>query len=357
MAEYLFIGSIDVYIVMWMCDVVLNDDILMFDDFNNFKYFFYWYGQVFWVFFIGLKGDEIIEFFFKGVVKYGFEEVFKWVLGMIKDDLFKFWVDGFRCYFGVVFDIMVIIDCLVGWELIGIENGGCMNVVLEISFNGWYVIFLFEKDFFFIDFFLADVCIGEIICKVVSSICVGYIDDFNYIESFGVWLVNSWEFVFVVFSKGCNILVVKDVESGKIVWELCFDGLQAFSNLDWLFDGKYFVVMGLDYGEIDFYFIDVCFGEVEQFIDDVYLEMYFKWVENGNQIVFLIDCLACEWGCINGCWAFNLVIFDMVSLCVEDIDVFFGVDNFNLVFDIIGNIIFLFNCDGFCNIYCYELYS
>lgn len=357
MAEYLSIGSIDAHTAMWMRDAVLNDDIPTLDDLNNPKYFPYRYGQVFWAFLTGLKGDEIIEPFFKGVAKYGFEEASIRVLGMTKDDLSKLWVDGFRRHFGAAFDTTATTDRLVGRELIGTENGGRMNVAPEISPNGRYVIFLSEKDLFSIDLFLADARTGEIIRKVASSTRAGHIDDFNYIESSGAWSANSREFAFVAFSKGRNILVVKDVESGKTVRELRPDGLQAFSNPDWSPDGKHFVVTGLDHGETDLYLIDARSGEVEQLTDDAYSEMHPKWAENGNQIVFSTDRLARERGRTNGRWAFNLATFDMASLRAEDIDVFPGADNLNPVFDTTGNIIFLSNRDGFRNIYRYEPYS
>ena len=354
MAEYLSIGSIDAHTAMWMRDAVLNDDIPTLDDLNNPKYFPYRYGQVFWAFLTGLKGDEIVEPFFKGVAKYGFEEASKRVLGMTKDDLSKLWVDGFKRHFGAAFDTTATTDRLVGRELIGTENGGRMNVAPEISPNGRYVIFLSEKDLFSIDLFLADARTGEIIRKVASSTRAGHIDDFNYIESSGTWSANSREFAFVAFSKGRNILVVKDVESGKTVRELRPEGLQAFSNPDWSPDGKHFVVTGLDHGETDLYLINARTGEVEQLTDDAYSEMHPKWAENGNQIVFSTDRLARERGRTNGRWAFNLATFDMASLRATDIDIFPGADNLNPVFDTTGNIIFLSNRDGFRNMYRYE---
>lgn len=61
-------------------------------------------------------------------------------------------------------------------------------------------------------------------------------------------------------------------------------------------------------------------------------------------------------GCINGKWIFNLVELDVVSGLKSYVNIFLGVDNFNLEQDIEGNIIFLLNCDGYCNIYKYYFF-
>ncbi|MEQ8704138.1 MAG: basic secretory protein-like protein [Phaeodactylibacter sp.] len=354
MAEYLSIGSIDAHTAMWMRDAVLNDDVPSIKDLNNPKYFPYRYGQVFWAFLTGLRGDEIVEPFFKGVAMYGFDEACKRVLGMTQKDLSKLWVDGVKRHFGAAFDTTAVTDRVVGKELIGKENGGRMNVAPEISPNGRYVIFLSEKDLFSIDLFLADARTGEVIRKVASSTRAGHIDDFDYIESSGTWSANSREFAFVAFSKGRNILVIKDVETGKTVRELRPDGLQAFSNPDWSPDGMHFVVTGLVEGETDLYQVNARTGAVAPLTDDAYSELHPKWSEEGNTIVFSTDRLSRERGRTNGRWAFNLATLDMASGRSTDIDVFPGADNLNPVFDTTGNILFLSNRDGFRNIYRYE---
>ncbi len=354
MAEYMSIGSVDAHTAMWMRDAVLNKDVPSLDDLNNPKYFPYRYGQVFWAFLTGLQGDEVIEPFFKAVAKYGFDEGSKRVLGMSKDNLSDLWVQGVKRHFGAAFDTTAVTDRIVGRELIGKENGGRINIAPEISPNGRYVIFLSEKDLFSIDLFLADARTGEIIREVASSTRAGHIDDFNYIESSGTWSPNSREFAFVAFSKGRNILVIKNVENGKTVREIRPEGVEAFSNPDWSPDGKHIVVTGLVEGETDLYMIDARTGAVEQLTDDAYSEMHPKWSADGGIIVYSSDRLARERGRTNGKWAFNLATYDMVSRRSEDIEVFPGADNLNPVFDTTGNIVFLSNRDGLRNMYRYE---
>lgn len=210
---------------------------------------------------MGLKGDDIIVLFFQEIVKYGFDIVCCCVIGMISEDLLKFWKNSIEDYYCKMIDGCK--EVFVGKEIVSKENGGCLNIVLEISFNGCYVIFLLEKDVFGIDFFLVEVRIGKIICKVVSNSWGGYIDDFNYIEFLGIWLFNSWEFVYVGVVKGDNIFIISEVEFGKMILEELILGVFVFSNLVWLLDGCMVVVMGLVNGQVDLYVYDIWIKKVQ----------------------------------------------------------------------------------------------
>ena len=355
MAEYLSIGSIDAHTAMWMRDAVLNDDVPTLRDLQNPKYFPYRYGHAFWVFLTGLKGDDIIEPFFVGTAKYGFDEACVRVLGMSSKNLSELWVQGLKKHFGSFLDADK--DRLVGKELFDRKSTGRINIAPQLSPNGRYVIFLSEKDLFSIDLFLADARTGEVIRKVASSAKDGHIDDFNYIESAGAWSPDSKEFAFVAFSKGRNILVIKNVESGKTVREIALKGVPAFSNPAWAPNGRSIVVSGLVNGQVDLYSVNLQNERVEQLTNDPYSELHPHWADDGSFILFSSDQLSRERGRTNGKWTFNLAKLDIVNYRVEHIDIFPGADNLNPILDTAQNIIFLSNRDGFRNLYKYEPYS
>ncbi|MCB9296358.1 MAG: PD40 domain-containing protein [Lewinellaceae bacterium] len=357
LAEYMSIGSVDAHTAMWMRDAVLRDDVPTLRDLQNPKYFPYRYGQVFWAFLTGLKGDDIIEPFFVATAKYGFEMACMRELSMSEKNLSELWVQALKAHFGQFIGKDVKEDRQVGKQLLGKQNAGEINIAPEISPNGRYVIFLSEKDLFSIDLFLADARTGEIIRKVASSRKAGHIDDFNYIESSGTWSPDSKEFAFVAVSKGRNILVVKEALTGKTVKELPIDGVQAFSNPTWSPDGKTIAVVGLVDGQVDIYAVNIRSGKVEQLTDDIYSEMHPRWSEDGSYMVFSSDQLSRERGRANGRWYFNLARLDLSSGAVTNYEVFPGADNLNPVIDTAGNLIFLSNRDGFRNLYQYEPYS
>jgi len=352
LAEYMSIGSVDAHTAMWMRDAVLNDNIPTLKDLQNPKYFPYRYGQAFWSFITGLRGDEIIAPFFKFTAMYGFEVASQQILGMSAENLSELWVNSLKRQYDPFLRDKE--ENFIGRELVGEEQGGRINIAPVISPNGRYVIFLSEKDLFSIDLYLADIRDGKIIRKVASSTKNSHIDDFNYIESAGTWSPDSRQFAFVGFSKGRNILIVKDVESGKTVMESPLKGVPAFSNPNWSPDGRSIAVAGLVEGQVDLYSFDVRTKEVEQLTDNHYSELLPHWMPDGERIVFSTDQLSFESGRKNGKWSFNLAILDTRTEETEQLMIFPGADNLNPVVDPDGNILFLSNRDGYRNIYEYE---
>ena len=73
LAEYLSIGGIDSHTAMWMRDAVMRDDVPSLKDLRNPQYFPYRYGQAFWAFLTGLKGDDIIQPFFVATARAGLD--------------------------------------------------------------------------------------------------------------------------------------------------------------------------------------------------------------------------------------------------------------------------------------------
>lgn len=352
LAEYMSIGSVDANTAMWMRDAVLNDDVPTIKKLNNPKYFPYRYGQAFWVFLTGLKGDDIIEPFFTSVAKHGFDDACLKVLGMSRENLSELWVSTITQHFGGMMGDKK--ENFVGKELVNKDNAGRLNISPVISPNGRYVAFLSERDLFSIDIFLADARTGKVIRKIASAAKEGHIDDYSYIESAGTWSPNSKEFAFVAISKGRNILVIKEALTGKTIDEIELEKVPAFTNPAWSPDGKTIVLTGLVNGQVDLYSVHVKTARVQQLTNDPFSEMHPFWAADGNSILFSTDQRSIEQGRVNGRWAFNLAKLDIESNTIEHFDVFPGADNLNPVQDTTGNIIFLSDRDGFRNIYKYE---
>lgn len=356
LAEYLSIGSVDAHTAMWMRDAVLHDDFPTLKELNNPKYFPYRYGQMFWVFVTGLKGDDIIAPFFEQTAKDGFEKACRDVLGMGSENLSKLWYDAVVNHYTDMIDGRQ--EQFVGKELIGKENGGRINIAPEISPNGRYVIFLSEKDVFGIDLFLAEARTGKVIRKVATNSRSSHIDDFSYIESSGTWSPNSQEFAFVGVSKGDNILIINDAESGKTTFEAAIPGVPAFINPAWSPDRRTIVVTGLVNGQVDLYAFDIRTQKVTQLTDNVYSELHASWSEDGNTLYFATDELSARQDARDyGRYHFNIAEMDAINRTVKNYDFFAGADNLNPEEDAEGNLIFLSNRDGYRNLYRYDKYT
>ncbi len=355
LAEYMSKGRTDTYTAMWIRDAVINDDIPELKDLQNPKYFPYRYGQAFWSFLAGLYGDQVIEPMFIMTAKLGFPGAVDSVLSTTVEDLNEQWLSAIKSHYAPY--VKRKKENFVGRKLISEENAGKMNVSPALSPNGKYVIFLSEKDVFSTELFLADAQSGKIIRRISSKSRDGHIDDINFIESAGTWSPNSKQFAFVAFSKGRNILVIKDAESGKTISSEKIKALPAFTNPVWHSNGKEIILTGLKQGQTDLYSYNIKRGKVSQLTDNIYSEVHGNMNAEGTHLVFSSDELSVNNGTTNGKYTFDLAIMDMASKEVEIVDVFRGANNLNPNYDHEGNILFLSDRDGYRNMYKYVVSS
>ena len=355
LAEYLSIGSVDPFTAMWMRDAVLNDDVPSLKDLSSGRYFPYRYGQAFWAFVTGLKGDDIINPYFRATAKWGLERSTKIILGYEMDDFSKLWEDALRkTYADQVGDAKQ--DRFVGKLLVGPEqNGGRINIAPEISPNGKYMIYLSEQDLFSIDLFLADARTGETIRKIRTRTVGSHVDELSYIENSGTWSPDSKQFAYTAVSKGQNVLIIADVEKGRSEREILPKELPAFTFPSWSPDGRSIVVSGLKEGQPDLYSIDVRSGRVTQLTNDLHSEIHPSWSADGTTVYYSTDARGMQlkerpYGALR----FNLAALDVETRESREIDVFPGADNLNPLEGPDGLLYFLSNRDGFRNIYRFD---
>ncbi|MEM7104503.1 MAG: basic secretory protein-like protein [Bacteroidota bacterium] len=354
MAEYLSLGRVDAHTAMWMRDAVANNNVPTIKEMNNPKYFPYRYGQAFWAFLTGMFGDEIIEPFFMAAAKNGVDDAISQVLGTDGKNLSALWKSSLENHFGQ--NDSKSFEAPPGRVLIDEKNAGKLNISPVISPNGKYVIFLSEKSVFSLDLFLADARTGKIIRKVASTTRDGDVDAISYLESAGTWSPDSKRFAYVVFSKGKNKLVIKEVSNGKTWKEMAIPKVEAFSNPTWSPDGNSIAVTGLVNGYSDLYQFNLKNQSVRQLTNDKFSDLQAKFSPDGSKLVFSTDRISMTQGQVNGKWFNNIALLDLNTLEVENIDLFHGADNFNPEFFESGNeIAFLSNRDGYRNIYKYNL--
>ncbi|HFA49150.1 MAG TPA: hypothetical protein ENJ95_09040 [Bacteroidetes bacterium] len=356
LAEYMSIGRQDANTSLWMRDAVLHDKVPTLKDLDNPKYFPYRWGQAFWAFITGLKGDEIIKPLFVATAKYGLDAAIRQEVGMDKKALSELWAHAIKNHYG---RFLENVDKEVpGKPLLSkTKNGGRINIGPALSPNGKYVAFLSEKGLFSIDLYIADAVTGEVVKNIHSATKNGHLDDLNFIESAGTWSPKSDRIAFVGVKKGSNVLVVKDLK-GKLIESFEIPGLPAFSSPAWSPDGKSIVVAGLKNGQVDLYQVFLQNKKTVQLTNDKFSEMTPAWSADGKLLAFATDRLSMERG--DDRWTFNLAVMDFGASQnglpeVRQISVFAGADNLNPVFDNGGDLLFLSDRDGYRNMYQYEM--
>ena len=355
LAEYMSKGKVDTYTAMWIRDAVVNDDIPSLRDLRKPEYFPYRYGQAFWSFISGQFGDVKIEPLFMETGKYGLEIASELVLGLPLKDLNALWEKSIADHYEPY--VRNKREAFKGKKVISEENAGKMNVSPALSPDGKYVIFLSEKDVFTTDLFLADARSGKLIRRISSTIKDGHIDDINFLESAGTWSPDSKYFAYVAFSKGANILVIKEAETGKPIHSSKISKLPAFTNPAWHPNGKEIILTGLLEGQTDLYSYNIRREKATKLTDDIYSEIHANFNEEGTKLVFSSDENAVKNGTTNGKFAFDIAIRDMESGSTQILDVFHGANNLNPNFDHEGNVLFLSDRDGYRNMYKYVVSS
>lgn len=353
LAEYMSIGRYDTQTALWMREAVLNDDVPKLKKMDNPKYFPYRWGHAFWAFVTAKYGDEVIRPLYENTAKFGLENAIPLTLTTSMDSLSMEWQETIKSEFGA--QLADKKNNHYGKNLLTEKNAGYMNISPSISPNGRYLIFLSEKDLFSMDLYLADARSGKILRKLTSSVRDGHIDDLNFMESSGAWSPHSNQFAYVIYAKGQNRLLIKDVKSGKTKKEVKLKGIPAFSNPTWSPDGKSIVVAGLVEGQIDLYQYDIRSGKITQLTNDKYDELLPTWSPDGTKIAFSSDQWSQQHGRTHGKWTHNITILDVATGQKEVLPVFNTADNMNPVYNQDNDLLFLSDRDGYRNMYRYDL--
>ncbi len=350
LAEYLSKGKVDPFTAMWMRSSVLNDDIPTLRDLQNPKYFPYRYGQAFWAFVTSTYGDEVIRPLFLNTALYGFDQAISMTLSTSVRNLETLWAETLENHYRPY----ITRNSKIPGELISSgSNSGEMNVSPSISPNGKYMTYWSEKDVLGTSMYLAEVTSGDILRKITDVVRDGHLDAINFLEASGAWSRNSKEFAFVGIKKGRNVIIIKDVESGKTIDEISIKSVPSLTHLAWNPDGKSIVFTGLVQGQTDLYEYTFKNKRLRQLTNNPYSEIMAVFNQDGSKLLYSTDYKSMKFGRKYGRYSFDIAIMDMESLDVEVLDIFNGANNLNPNWDDEGNIIFLSNRDGYRNMYKY----
>jgi hypothetical protein len=350
LAEYMSKGKEDPFTSMWMRSSIINDDIPTFRDLQNPKYFPYRYGQAFWAYVSSVWGDEAIRPLFMNTAKFGLAIGMKGTLGINPEQFEENWHNALKEQFT---PFMAGKKTKHGKVILNKENSGQVNVSPSLSPNGKYITFWSEKDVLETSLFLAEAQTGKIVRKITSDSGDGHLDAINFLEAAGTWSSDSKKFAFVGIKKGENVIIIKDVSSGKTLETISVKGVPAFTHLAWRPKSKSIVLTGLVNGQVDLYEVDTKTKKVTQLTNDNYSEIMSHFNEDGSKLAFATDRNAVEKGRMYGHYSFDIAVMDYEYLDSEILDIFPGADNVNPSFDHEGNLLFLSNRDGFRNIYKY----
>src|SRR5262249_4871501 len=143
------------------------------------------------------------------------------------------------------------------------NSGGIYHVSPSVSPDGEQVAYLSERNFFFVDLYLADVATGRKVRKLVGSSLSANFESLRFINSGGTWSPDSRQFAFVSKNRGQDVINIMDVRRDRVVRTLRL-GFSGINNPSFSPDGSQLVFTGFKGGWSDLYIVNADGSDLRQ---------------------------------------------------------------------------------------------
>ncbi len=289
MAEYLSIGPVDPHTAMWMRDAALHGHMPTIDQLNYDPRFFpYRYGHALWAY-IGQKwGDESIGAILQGTLSGGIEHSFERVLGISLENLVDEWTEAVQNTYLPQLPETQRPRSIAHLVLNQRNSGGGYHVSPQLSPDGSKVVYLSERNFFFVDLYMADVATGKHVTKLVSSSLNANFESLRFVNSTGSWSPDGQDFVFVSKNRGEDVLNILNVRHRRMEATLRL-GMVGITNPSMSPDGQQIVFTGFNGGWSNLYTVNRDGSNLRQLTNDAYADLMPSWSPDGKTIAFTTD--------------------------------------------------------------------
>ncbi len=289
MAEYLSLGPVDPHTAMWLRDAAVEGQLPTIEQLTyDSRIFPYRYGHALWAY-IGQKwGDEVIGAILQGAMTGGIERAFQRVLGVSLEQLSDEWRDAVQTMYLPQVAQHQRARRFARAVLNEHNSKGTLHVSPQISPDGRSIAYLSERDFFFVDLYLADAETGHVRRKLVRSSIDPNFETLRFINSSGSWSPDGTQFAFAAKSGGEDVLAILDVQHQRILGEYRL-GLNAITNPTWSPDGQHLAFTGYDGGWSDLYTVDADGQNLRRLTSDRYADLMPSWSPDGHTIAFTTD--------------------------------------------------------------------
>ena len=289
MAEYLSLGPPDALTMMWLRDAAIEGTLpsiaqMTFDP----RVFPYHFGHALMAY-VGEKwGDEAIGEILQASVTAGIEGAFRRALNRPLDELSDEWRDAIQTTVLPQLADHYRARRIAKPLLTQRRSQGGLHLAAALSPDGKDVVFLGERNSFFIDLYLADGETGRVKRQLIKSTINSNYESLRFINSAGSWSQDGQFFAIAVKHKDRDDIVILDVaksrEAGRI--PLPLNGALSPS---WSPDGQQIVFTGLDGGTSDLFIVNRDGSDLRRLTNDRYADLQASWSPDGKTIAFATD--------------------------------------------------------------------
>ncbi|HXE58719.1 MAG TPA: BamA/TamA family outer membrane protein [Gemmatimonadales bacterium] len=289
MAAYLSRGPNDPDTEMWLRDAALEGELPTIEQLTNDPRIFpYRFGQALMAFIGERWGDEAIGRLLHGSLNGGVEAAFRRTLGLTLEQLSDQWHDAIQKRFLPELTTKARARSIATAVLTEKRSDGTLHLAPALSPDGSKIAYFSEKDFYFIDLYLADASTGKVERRLVKSTFSGNYETLRFINSAASWSPDG-KFLAVAAKRGPqDDLVIIDGRDGDEVRRITVD-LNGITTPTWSPDGSRLVFTGYDGGLSDLFVVNADGTGLRRLTQDKFADLHPVWSPDGKTIAFATD--------------------------------------------------------------------
>jgi Tol biopolymer transport system component len=290
MAEYLSVGPINSETAMWLRDASLEGNLPTIEQMtlDPYKYFPYRFGHALWSYIGERWGDEAVGAILKATLAGGIDGAFRRTIGLTLDQLSNQWRDAVQKKYlpeiGARARARSVADALLTEK----RSDGTLHLAPALSPDGSQVAYFSEKDFYFVDLYLADGTTGKVKRRILKSGISSNYETYRFINSQANWSPDGKYLAFAAKRGARDVIVIVDVARNKEVKRIEVK-LSGVTTPSWSPDGKQLVFTGYDGGLSDLFVISRDGSNLRRLTEDKYADLHPVWSPDGRTIAFATD--------------------------------------------------------------------
>jgi Tol biopolymer transport system component len=290
MAEYLSVGPINPETAMWLRDASLEGTLPTIEQMtlDPYKYFPYRFGHALWSYIGERWGDEAVGAILKGTLAGGIEGAFRRTIGLTLEQLSNQWRDAVQKKYLPEIGARARARAVATELLTEKRSDGTLHLAPALSPDGSQVAYFSEKDFYFVDLYLADGTTGKVKRRILKSGVSSNYETYRFINSQANWSPDGKYLAFAAKRGARDDIVIVDVERNKQVQRIELK-LSGVTTPAWSPDGQQLVFTGYDGGLSDLFIVSRDGERLRRLTQDKFADLHPVWSPDGKTIAFATD--------------------------------------------------------------------